>query len=63
MTLSSDQHVSFEQHALRTLDALHLAPALQLQDDMDERTEMLSADEAPLTTAVAEGLVTHRIAL
>lgn len=30
---------------------------------MDERTEMLSADEAPLTTAVAEGLVTHRIAL
>lgn len=52
-----------EQHALRTLDALHLAAALQLQDDMDEPTEMLSADGALLAAATAEGLTVHRIAL
>lgn len=52
-----------EQHALRTLDALHLAAALLLQDDMDEPTEMISADKALLTAAVAEGLVVHRVAL
>lgn len=52
-----------EQHALRTLDALHLAAALQLQDDMDEPTEILSADGALLAAATAEGLTVHRIAL
>lgn len=52
-----------EQHALRTLDALHLAAALQLQDDMEAPTKMLSADEALLAAAAAEGLVIHRIAL
>ena len=51
------------QHALRTLEALHLAAALQLQGDMDEPTEMISADKTLLAAAVAEGLVVHRVAL
>lgn len=52
-----------EQHALRTLDALHLAAALQLQADMDQPTELISADKTLLAAAVAEGLAVHRIAL
>jgi uncharacterized protein len=52
-----------DRHALRALDALHLATALQLQHDTETPTEMISADAALLGAAAAEGLIVHRIAL
>lgn len=52
-----------QRHVLRTLDALHLASALQLQEDLGEPTDLLSADGALVAAARAEGLAVHRISL
>jgi len=52
-----------ERHPLRTLDALHLASALQLQDQLGEPCAMISADSQLLAAAAAEHLPVRRIQL
>lgn len=55
--------ILIQRHVLRILDALHLASALQLQEDLGEPTDLLAADGALVAAAHAEELPVHRIAL
>ncbi|WP_420799901.1 type II toxin-antitoxin system VapC family toxin [Nitrospira moscoviensis] len=50
-----------ERHALRTLDAIHLASALQLQDHLDEPSVLISADARLLNAAALERLDIRRL--
>lgn len=50
-----------ERHKLRTLDALHLASALGLREEIGEAVELIAADGDLLRAASAEGLVIHSI--
>ena len=50
-----------ERYPLRTLDAIHLAAALKIQDQMGEPSVMVSADEQLLRAATAEQLAIRRI--
>jgi hypothetical protein len=48
---------------LRTLDAIHLASALELQDHLEEPSVLISADIQLLKAAAAERLDTKRVQL
>lgn len=50
-----------ERHKLRTLDALHLASALGLGEEIGEVIAVIAADGDLLKAASAEGLVVHSI--
>lgn len=52
-----------ERHSLRTLDAIHLASALELQHYLDEPSVLISADLQLLKACRAEHLETKRIPL
>lgn len=52
-----------ERHPLRTLDAIHLASALELQRYLDEPSVLISADLQLLKACRAENLETKRIPL
>jgi predicted nucleic acid-binding protein len=52
-----------ERHPLRTLDAIHLASAIQLQNHLDEPSVLISADSQLLKAGRAEHLETKRIPL
>jgi predicted nucleic acid-binding protein len=50
-----------ERYPLRTLDAIHLASAIELQDHLDESSILISADTQLLRAAAAEHLGTRRL--
>ncbi|NGZ09433.1 MAG: PIN domain-containing protein [Nitrospira sp. LK70] len=50
-----------ERHKLRTLDAIHLASALGLREEVGEAVELIAADGDLLKAASAEGLVIYSI--
>ncbi|MEX5215537.1 MAG: type II toxin-antitoxin system VapC family toxin [Nitrospiraceae bacterium] len=50
-----------EQYKLRTLDALHLASALGLREELEEAIALIAADGDLLNAASAEGLVVHSV--
>jgi len=52
-----------ERYPLRTLDSIHLASAIELQDQLNEPSVVISADAQLLRAAMAEGLKTKRISL
>jgi len=52
-----------ERYPLRTLDAIHLASALELQEQLNEPSVLISADAQLLRAAMAEQLETKRIPL
>jgi uncharacterized protein len=52
-----------ERHPLRTLDAIHLASAIELQNHLDEPSVLISADLQLLKAGRAEHLETKRIPL
>ncbi|MBK9946149.1 MAG: hypothetical protein IPP12_03045 [Nitrospira sp.] len=52
-----------ERHPRHTLDAIHLASAIELQDQLQEPSVMISADAQLLRAAMAEHLETKRIPL
>ncbi|CUS35469.1 type II toxin-antitoxin system VapC family toxin [Candidatus Nitrospira nitrificans] len=52
-----------ERYPLRTLDAIHLASAIELQEQLDEPSMLISADAQLLRAAMAERLETKRILL
>ncbi len=52
-----------ERYPLRTLDAIHLASAIELQDHLAEPSVLISADTQLLRAAMAEHLDTRRIPL
>ncbi len=52
-----------ERHPLRTLDAIHLASAIELQNYLDEPSVLISADAQLLKAGRAEHLETKRIPL
>ena len=52
-----------ERYPLRTLDSIHLASAIDLQNQLNEPSVIISADAQLLRAAMAEGLTTKRIAL
>lgn len=52
-----------ERHPLRTLDAIHLASAIELQEQLHEPSVLISADAQLLRAAMAEHLETKRIPL
>ncbi|MDH4084640.1 MAG: type II toxin-antitoxin system VapC family toxin [Nitrospira sp.] len=52
-----------ERYPLRTLDAIHLASAIELQDHLDEPSVVISADTQLLRAATAEHLETKRLPL
>jgi uncharacterized protein len=52
-----------ERHKLRTLDALHLASALGLREELGEAIALIAADGDLLKAASAERLVVHSIRL
>ncbi|MDH5640040.1 MAG: type II toxin-antitoxin system VapC family toxin [Nitrospira sp.] len=52
-----------ERYPLRTLDSIHLASAIELQDQLNEPSVVISADVQLLRAAMAEGLKTKRISL
>ncbi|NOU08487.1 MAG: type II toxin-antitoxin system VapC family toxin [Nitrospira sp.] len=52
-----------ERYPLRTLDAIHLASAMELQEQLHEPSVMISADTQLLRAAMAEHLETKRIPL
>lgn len=52
-----------ERHPLRTLDAIHLASAIELQHHLDEPSVLISADAQLLKAGRAEHLETQRIPL
>lgn len=52
-----------ERYPLRTLDAIHLASAMELQDQLNEPSVLISADAQLLRAALAEHLETKRIPL
>jgi hypothetical protein len=52
-----------ERHPLRTLDANHLASALQFQQLVGEASLFVSSDSQLLQAATAENLTVRQIAL
>ena len=52
-----------ERYPLRTLDAIHLASAIKMQDHLDEPSVFISADTQLLRAATAEHLETKRLPL
>jgi uncharacterized protein len=52
-----------EKHKLRTLDALHVASALLLQEELGQAIALIAADGDLLEAAAAEGLVVHLVRL
>jgi uncharacterized protein len=52
-----------ERYPLRTLDAIHLASAIELQEHLDEPSVFISADIQLLRAATAEHLETKRLPL
>ncbi|MDH5668365.1 MAG: type II toxin-antitoxin system VapC family toxin [Nitrospira sp.] len=52
-----------ERYPLRTLDSIHLASAIELQDQLNEPSVVISADAQLLRAAMAEGLKTKCISL
>ncbi|MDN5942505.1 MAG: type II toxin-antitoxin system VapC family toxin [Nitrospira sp.] len=52
-----------ERYSLRTLDALHLASAIELQGLLEEPSVLISADTQLLRAAAAEHLETRRLPL
>ena len=52
-----------ERHPLRTLDAIHLASVLQLQQLVGEASLFVSSDSQLLQAATAENLTVRHIAL
>lgn len=52
-----------ERYPLRTLDTIHLASALELQEQLHEPSVLISADAQLLRAAMAEHLETRRIPL
>jgi predicted nucleic acid-binding protein len=52
-----------ERYPLRTLDAIHLASAIELQDQLDEPSVVISADAQLIRSAMAEHLEIKRIPL
>lgn len=52
-----------ERHPLRTLDAIHLASAIELQEQLHEPSVLISADTQLLRAAMSEHLETKRIPL
>lgn len=50
-----------ERYKLRTLDALHLASALGLREEIGEAIPLIAADGDLLKAASAEGFVVHSI--
>lgn len=52
-----------ERHPLHTLDAIHLAAAIELQHHLDEPSVLISADSQLLKAGRAEHLETKRIPL
>jgi predicted nucleic acid-binding protein len=50
-----------ERYTLRTLDALHLASAIDLQEHLDEPSIIISADIQLLKAASAEGIAIQRL--
>lgn len=52
-----------ERHQLRTLDAIHLAAAIELQQHLDEPSVLISADSQLLKAGRAEHLETKHIPL
>ena len=52
-----------ERYPLRTLDSIHLASAIELQDQLNEPSVVISADVQLLRAAMAEGLKTKCISL
>jgi predicted nucleic acid-binding protein len=52
-----------ERYPLRTLDAIHLASAIEPQEHLDEPSVFISADIQLLRTATAEHLETKRLPL
>ncbi|MDH4153558.1 MAG: type II toxin-antitoxin system VapC family toxin [Nitrospira sp.] len=52
-----------ERYPLRTLDAIHLASAIELQEQLHEPSILISADTQLLRAAMAEHLETKRIPL
>lgn len=52
-----------ERYPLRTLDAIHLASALELQDNLGEPSVLISADAQLLRAAAGERLETKIIPL
>jgi predicted nucleic acid-binding protein len=62
-TVLSRSKTLLEQYPLRTLDAIHLASALELQDHLEEPSVLISADIQLLKAAAAERLDTKRVQL
>ncbi|WHZ28423.1 MAG: hypothetical protein OJF51_003221 [Nitrospira sp.] len=52
-----------ERYPLRTLDAIHLASAIELQDQLDEPSVVISADAQLIRAAMSEHLEIKRIPL
>ncbi len=52
-----------ERYPLRTLDAIHLASALELHEQLHEPSVLISTDAQLLRAAMAEHLETKRIPL
>ena len=52
-----------ERYPLRTLDSIHLASAIELQDQLNEPSVVISADNQLLRASTAEGLKTKYISL
>jgi len=52
-----------ERYPLRTLDSIHLASAIELQDQLNEPSVVISADAQLLRAAMAEGLKIKRLSL
>lgn len=52
-----------ERYPLRTLDAIHLASAIELQSHLEEPSVLISADTQLLKAAAAERLEIKRLPL
>lgn len=52
-----------ERYPLRTLDAIHLASAIELQNQLEEPSVLISADTQLLRAATSEHLETKRLSL
>jgi predicted nucleic acid-binding protein len=62
-TVLTRSRTLLEQYPLRTLDAIHLASALELQDHLEEPSVLISADIQLLKAAAAERLDTRCLQL
>lgn len=62
-TVLTRSRALLEHYPLRTLDAIHLASALELQDHLEEPSVLISADIQLLEAAAAERLETRPLQL